>query len=378
MKTDNTTCQEMNVETSILNKTDGQAILSIISTPKRAEAMALFALEHGADSALFINASGTITGSLLNLLGLSSVKRLLAIMRVDAEKSDDLLRKIEDHFTLNRSMGGIAWIQKQVAEASAPQTEYSMVVAIVNAGEGRFVVEQARRSHPVGASILEAVGSADHTRKTFNFEIVPEKEIVLIISKTDECNAVGNTIYEALRTEKPGRGVLFTAGIDMVSGIYQANKSDDSNVPDKHGDLARRADTNKYLFVDEADVSRRELPLVAETVPASASFEKLKPSRYVGLITVTERGHAADIVACAEAAGGHGATILHGRETCTPSDRWLDKLTQSTRDSVIMISEEKTAEAILSALKKEKLATHLRTFVFDVRDFRLFSYGYSK
>ena len=164
--TDNTTYQEKDIETSILNKTDGQAILSIISTPKRTEAMALFSMEHGAEYALLLNASGTITGSLLNLLGLSSVKRLLAIMRVNAEKSDDLLRKIEDHFTLNRSMGGIAWIQKQVAEASAPQTEYSMVVAIVNAGEGRFVVEQARRSHPVGASILEAVGSAAHTRKT--------------------------------------------------------------------------------------------------------------------------------------------------------------------------------------------------------------------
>ena len=66
--TDNTTYQEKDIETSILNKTDGQAILSIISTPKRTEAMALFALEHCADSALFIIASGSITGFLLNLL----------------------------------------------------------------------------------------------------------------------------------------------------------------------------------------------------------------------------------------------------------------------------------------------------------------------
>lgn len=377
--TDNTTSQEMNVETSLLNNTDGHAFLSVISTPKRAEAMALFALEHGADSALFVNASGTITGSLLNLLGLSSVKRLLAIMRVDAEKSNDILHKLEDHFTLNRSMGGIAWIQNQVTDTSASPTEYSMVVAIVNAGEGRFVVEQARRSHPVGASILEAVGSADHTRKTFNFEIVPEKEIVLIISKTDECNAVGNTIYKALRTEKPGRGVLFTTGIDTVSGIYHAKNKDDSNVFEELRELDGKEDARfEAPLFDETDVSREEVSLVQETAPAPASDEAVKPPRYVGLIAVTERGHAAEIVACAETVGGRGATILHGRETSTPSDRWLDKLTQSTRDSVIMISEEKTAEAILSALKKEKLVTHLRTFVFDVRDFRLFSYGYSK
>ena len=48
--------------------------------------MALFALEHGADSALFVNASGTITGNWLNLLGLSNVKRSLAVLRINAEK----------------------------------------------------------------------------------------------------------------------------------------------------------------------------------------------------------------------------------------------------------------------------------------------------
>ena len=69
---------------------------------------------------------------------------------------------------------------------------------------------------------------------------------------------------------------------------------------------------------------------------------------------------------------------MHGRETSSPSDSWLDKLAQSTRDSVIIISEEKTAQAILSELKANKLAPYLRTFVFDVRDFRLFSYGVSK
>ena len=226
------------------------------------------------------------------------------------------------------------------------------------------------------------------------------------------------TIYEALRTEKPGRGVLYTTCIDAVSGIYHAKNSDDFKVFEESDDLAGKADVwdkdtmadadawekdtlieeadvlekdnladdtddwKKDTLIDKADVAREELPLTRETTPASASApassEMLKPSRYIGLIAVTERGRSADIVACAESAGGRGATILHGRETNTPSGRWLDKLTQSTRDSVIIIAEEKTAETILSALKKGKLAAHLRTFIFDVRDFRLFSYCYSK
>ncbi|NLZ66989.1 MAG: hypothetical protein GX910_05005 [Clostridiaceae bacterium] len=377
MMTNNTTCHETNVETSIFHTTDEKAILSIISTPKRTEAMALFALEHGADSALFINASGTISGNLLNLLGLSSVKRSLAVLRVDIEESVELLRKIEDQFTLSRSMGGIAWIQNPATAAPPPSTEYSMVVAIVNAGEGRLVVEQARRSHPVGASILEAVGSADHTRKTFNFEIVPEKEIVIIISKTEECRAVRDTIYQALRTEKPGRGVLYTTGINAVSGIYQHN-DDYSTFAEPHHLKSKTGVCEKDLIVDEKATSQKDLLNEQDVKSTSASSESPKTPQYVGLIAVTDRGHAADIVACAEAAGGRGATIMHGRETSSPFDSWLDKLAQSTRDSVIIISEEKTAQAILSELKANKLAPYLRTFVFDVRDFRLFSYGVSK
>ena len=272
MMTNNTTCHETNVETSIFHTTDEKAILSIISTPKRTEAMALFALEHGADSALFINASGTISGNLLNLLGLSSVKRSLAVLRVDIEESVELLRKIEDQFTLSRSMGGIAWIQNPATAVPPPSTEYSMVVAIVNAGEGRLVVEQARRSHPVGASILEAVGSADHTRKTFNFEIVPEKEIVIIISKTEECRAVRDTIYQALRTEKPGRGVLYTTGINAVSGIYQHN-DDYSTFAEPHHLKNKTGVWEKDLIVDEKATSQKDLLNEQDVKSTSASSE---------------------------------------------------------------------------------------------------------
>ena len=64
-------------------------------------------------------------------------------------------------------MGGIAWIRP--ATAAPPPSGYSMVIAIVNAGEGRLVVEQARQA--ICRRSILAVGSQIYAKDLW-FEIV--------------------------------------------------------------------------------------------------------------------------------------------------------------------------------------------------------------
>ena len=163
------------------------SLLVMISTQKKVEKMANYALANGANSAFFSYARGTLPNHILLALGLANVKREIAVLSVPNSMAAILLDRINQKFDLAEKMGGIAYLITREKTMTRPDVDrdhtYSAIVTIVNEGEGEDVVTNVRRKYYVGATILHASGSADHSRKTFDFEIVPSKEIVLIITK---------------------------------------------------------------------------------------------------------------------------------------------------------------------------------------------------
>lgn len=78
----------------------------------------------------------------------------------------------------------------------------------------------ATESGATGGTIINARGSGIHeTHKLFNFDIEPEKEVVLILSKTDLTEQIATSIRDKLEINKPGNGIIFIQEVAKTYGI---------------------------------------------------------------------------------------------------------------------------------------------------------------
>lgn len=316
---------------------ESHCLLTVISDPGKANAMARFALQNGALAAYHFYAHGTAPGHLLALLGLSGVRREMICLTAAEDQGHALLDKLCDHFHLGREMNGIAFLQTMdpnARDAAAP-SDYALIAAIVNEGEGEYLVESARRCQPVGATILRALGTADHSKKTFDFEIVPQKEVVLIVAPSCHLDALYQAIFTEMHTESPGRGILFSLALDRVAGL-----------------------------LDRA-------PSCGE--PAGDSVQSSTPpcqEDCVALFVAADRGHTAGILATVEACGGTGATILHCRLASAGSEGWYKRLGDPEKEIVLVITQADTAARIQGELTEEPGTSPIQTGKLQVTRFR--------
>lgn len=324
-------------------------LLSIITTPGKAESMTRFALQNGAIMAHSCFAHGTVPNHILSLLGLAGVRRELVIFTVPEASGQNLMDLLCARFNIGKAMNGIAFLQNLNNHVTPgdvkKESDYIMIAAIVNEGDGESVVESARRCHPVGASILRALGSADHSKKTFNFEIFPKKEIVLIIAHSCHTEVLCQSIFGELRTEIPGRGILFSTGLERVVGVLDVEQ-------ERNGEQ------------DSPDSPQDALQDFDQSLPAAD---------YVALFAVVNRGHTGKIINVAEQCGGSGATILHVREMDSGSQSWYSRLGDAEKEIVLMLAPREISTAITKELT-EFSATHKSGHIligrFDVDRFQ--------
>jgi nitrogen regulatory protein PII len=344
------------------------SLLIMISTPKKVEEMANYALANGAVGAFFSYARGTLPNHLLSVLGLANVKREIAALAVPNSMATSLLDNINRQFNLAEKLGGIAYLislEKTTAGIDDEQEyKYSMIATIVNEGEGEDVIEHVRRNYHVGASILQALGSVKHSKKTFDFEIVPSKEIVLIITRKNLCEAIYRTIHDSLRTELPGRGVIFSTNIDKVAGIFEKNRETEKMIAE---------DDSKLTDSEPCETNSELLP--EPTVNETAEHDK---THQIAVLALVDRGHTGDIVRLAETVGSRGATIMRGRFTEHESRGFLSQTGDIGKEAVIMVANKETALAILRQLRLYA-ATHTDEHILltwmRIHSFSRFSYG---
>lgn len=344
------------------------SLLVMISTQKKVEKMANYALMNGADGAFFSYARGTLPNHILSALGLANVKREIAVLSVPNSMATSLLDNINQKFDLAEKMGGIAYLISLEKTMTRPDVDrdhtYSAIVTIVNEGEGEDVVTHVRRKYYVGATILHASGSADHSRKTFDFEIVPSKEIVLIITKKSLCEAVYRTIHESLRTELPGRGVIFSIDLDTVAGIHEQERQHKKT---------KEIDDNKAI--DEISSKAN-----SDNYPALTNKETAEQDAFhrIAVLVLVDRGHTGEIVREAEAAGSQGATIMRGRFTEHESRGFLSHTGDVGKEAVIMIATKETALAIMRRLNQyatTRTELNIQLTWMRIHSFSRFSYG---
>ncbi len=106
--------------------------------------------------------------------------------------------------------------------ASAPaerstrmESGYKLINVIVNSGYANDVMEAARKAGARGGSILTARGTGtEEDVKFFGITLVPEKEMLLIVTESDKVAPIVAAIGQVPTLAEPGGGIVFSMNVE--------------------------------------------------------------------------------------------------------------------------------------------------------------------
>ena len=193
-----------------------------------------YAKQYGVSGGtVFLGIGTSKHNKLLNFLDLTDTRKEILLMLLDRSTIDASFDAIAEKFKFNRPNHGIAFTilvskilgshlysdAQSYKEVNKPM--HKAIFTIVDKGKAEDVVAAANQAGSRGGTIINARGSGIHeTSKLFNMAISPEKEVVLILAKTDDVNNITKTIVDALDINKPGNGIIFVQDVNQTYGLY--------------------------------------------------------------------------------------------------------------------------------------------------------------
>lgn len=186
----------------------------------------------GAGGGTILMGKGTAANSIIQLLGLGDSSKDItynivddaiknqvqeAIVKAASEKKahfgvmftvnvgDFLKAGTDTHPSQENSLsGGNDYMENK--------SEYQMINLIVNKGYAEDAMAAARRAGAGGGTIIGARGTAkEGDAKFFGMEIVPEKEMLMILVPSDKKEQILNAVTNLDCFSKAGSGIVFCA-----------------------------------------------------------------------------------------------------------------------------------------------------------------------
>ena len=110
-------------------------------------------------------------------------------------------------------------------------SNYELIVCIVNDGFSLDVMENARNAGAKGGTIINGRGTAkiEALKKYDLISVTPEKEIVLILVTDDIKDNVLHTLYKNVGLSTPGGGIAFTLPVSDAIGLSEFKPKNKEN-----------------------------------------------------------------------------------------------------------------------------------------------------
>lgn len=191
----------------------------------------------GVSGGTFFLGKGTVASHLLNVLGVSQIRKEILIMVIDKNLENRLFDKLNNKFQLNKPHRGIAFsiplksclglrdsknLPSNLQKGQVTDMEYEAIFTIVDKGGSDKVLEAAKSAGSTGATVIHGRGSGSQEKmKLFDIEIDPEKDIILILSKIQDTESIVNSIRQDLDIDNPGSGIIFVLDVNQTLGMYQ-------------------------------------------------------------------------------------------------------------------------------------------------------------
>lgn len=99
---------------------------------------------------------------------------------------------------------------------------HEVIFCIINSGFSDNVMDAAKAAGARGGTVIHARGTANlEAEKLFGIVIHPEKEIVMIIVRSELKDNVMHELYRSAGLSTPGQGIAFSLPVDSVVGLSE-------------------------------------------------------------------------------------------------------------------------------------------------------------
>lgn len=180
------------------------------------------AQKGGAGGGTVFIGTGTASNNVLSLLGFGSSSKDVVMVLIPEEIREAVLQEIVKESETKRGHFGVLWTINvsqliKCGEVSGGKTmnetsTHQMITLIVNKGYAEDAMAAARNAGATGGTIINARGTArDGDEKFFGMEIVPEKDLLIILVENEKCEAVIESVKKLPCLQTKGSGITFCA-----------------------------------------------------------------------------------------------------------------------------------------------------------------------
>lgn len=187
---------------------------------------------------------GTASDDILSTLGLEATEKAVMFSVVTPEKKQLLLKELVHTMKITTPGRGIAMsvpmssiggktaanylltgksedmqLPENDTKEGSPMSAYQLIIAVANRGYTDLVMEAARSAGAGGGTVIHARSTGGTDEKFFGMSIAEEREMILIVTPTEEKNAIMQAIMAKAGMETKAQTVTYSLAIDDVAGL---------------------------------------------------------------------------------------------------------------------------------------------------------------
>ena len=183
---------------------------------------------------------GTASNDILDYLGLDNPEKAVAFSVLQEDSWIEIKKQLQKKLKIDAPGGGIAFIiplssiggkkalhfllenedyQKQ-EESTLKNTTHDLIIVIAEQGYTNLIMDAARSAGAHGGTVIHAKGTRmEAAEKFMGVSLAAEKEIVFIVSKTEEKNAIMQAIMKEAGLESKAKAITFSLPVTDTAGL---------------------------------------------------------------------------------------------------------------------------------------------------------------
>ena len=184
--------------------------------------------------------AGTARGDVLDYLGLEATEKTVIFSVQEEEDWQALKDALRHKLQIDAPGGGIAFIvplssiggkktlqfllakdeyQKE-EESVLKETAHDLIVVIANRGYIETVMDAARAAGAYGGTVIQAKGTGmEHAEKFMGVSLAAEKEIIFIVTRTEQKNSIMKAVMEQVGTKSKAQAIVFSLPVTDTAGL---------------------------------------------------------------------------------------------------------------------------------------------------------------
>ena len=183
---------------------------------------------------------GTAANEVMDYLGLESREKAVAFAVVLEDSWMDIKKQLERKLKIDAPGGGISFVtplssvggkktlnylienenyQKE-EESKLKNTKHELIIVISEQGYTELVMDAAKGAGAYGGTVIHAKGTGQAAAEKFlGVTIAAEKEILFIVTKTEQKNSIMQAIMKDAGLDSKAKSIVFSVPVTDTAGL---------------------------------------------------------------------------------------------------------------------------------------------------------------